>query len=102
MPKGVKYELKTLSKAAPFYTDINNKVVKKTADVLRRVFKHGVLFNRSGGSIPAAEVFQRLYHRPVVLTGFTLPDDNIHSPNENFDEEMFWKGIEALRVIYSA
>lgn len=101
MPKGVHYNLITHSKAAPFYTTIDNEFVKKTAQVFRKVFGTDTVFNRSGGSIPASEVFQRLFKRPVILTGFTLPDDNIHSPNENFDEEMFWKGITALTLLYS-
>lgn len=97
---GIKYQLSLLAKAEPFYTDVNNEVIIKTAKVLKQVFGNKVIYNRSGGSIPAAEIFQRLFKKPIVLTGFTLPDDNIHSPNENFDEEMFWKGLEALTEIY--
>ena len=102
IPKDVRWELKCLSKSAPFYTDVNNKWVKKTERILREVFGNEVIFNRTGGSIPAAEIFQRLYKKPIILTGFTLPDDNIHAPNENFDEKMFFLGIEALTKIYEA
>jgi len=101
LPKGTKHQLKVLFKDHPFYTDSNNNYIKKTADILQNYFGNKTLLNRSGGSIPAAEILQRLYKKPIILTGFTLPDDNIHSPNENFDEEMFWKGIEALKLIYS-
>ena len=100
LPKEVKWELKFLSKSAPFYTDVKNKWVKKTAKILKDIFGNEVIFNRSGGSIPAAEILQRLYKKPIILTGFTLPDDNIHAPNENFDSEMFFLGIEALEKIY--
>ena len=101
LPKGVKYNLRVLSKNYPFYTDLNNPLVKKSAAILTRHFGNKSLFNRSGGSIPAAEILQRRFKKPIILTGFTLPDDNIHSPNENFDAEMFWKGIGALEKIYS-
>jgi len=101
LPDGVRYDLKTLSKDYPFYTDLNNPYVKKTAESLEKVFSNQTLFNRSGGSIAAAATLQKLYRKPIILTGFTLPDDNIHSPNENFNEEMFFKGIEALKKIYS-
>lgn len=101
LPEGVKYDLKILSKDHPFYTEINNRYVKKTAEILAGFFGNETRFNRTGGSIPAAEILQRLYKKPIILTGFTLPDDNLHSPNENFDEEMFLKGIEALEKIYS-
>lgn len=101
LPTGVQYSLKVLSSDHPFYTELQNEYVTKTTAVLEKTFGHKVVFNRSGGSIPAAEIFQRLFAKPVILTGFTLPNDNIHAPNENFDEDMFWKGIEALKKIYA-
>ncbi|MBI4009350.1 M20/M25/M40 family metallo-hydrolase [Candidatus Roizmanbacteria bacterium] len=101
MPHGVHYDLKVLSKSAAFYTDIDNSYTQKTAEILSQVFDNETLLNRSGGSVGVAEILQRLFKKPVILLGFILPDANIHSPNENFDEEMFWKGIEALKSLYS-
>ncbi len=101
LPKEVKWELKCLSKSHPFYTEVKNRYVKETAKILEEIFGNKLLFDRSGGSIPAAEILYRLFKKPIILTGFTLPDDNIHAPNENFDEDMFWKGIEALKKIYT-
>lgn len=100
LPKGVKYTLKTVAKFVPFYTDVDNSYVKKTAGQLKKLFKNETIYNRTGGSIGAAEVLQRHFGKPVILFGFTLPDEKAHSSNENFDEEMFWKGIEALKLIY--
>lgn len=100
LPKNINYQLKTIAGSNPFYTDFKNTYVEKTDKVLKEVFQGEVIFNRSGGSIPAAETLQRVYKKPVILTGFTLPDDNLHAPNENFDEEMFWKGIEAIEKIF--
>ena len=65
---------------------------KKPLKFLSSVFKNKTYFNRSGGSIAAVETLQRLFAKPIILTGFTLPDENIHAPNENIDEEMFEKG----------
>ncbi len=101
IPKGVKYGLKTLAKFSPFYTKVDDKYIRSTADILKEIFKNGTLLNRTGGSVPASEILQRLFQKPVILTGFTLPDEKIHSPNENMDEEMFWMGIKALEKIYS-
>jgi len=101
LPTGVKYRLTVYKGNPPFYTDINNDSVVNTAKILSAVFQNETIFNRSGGSVPAAEVLQRVFQKPIILTGFTLSDGNIHAPNENFNEEMFWKGIEALKAIYS-
>lgn len=102
LPQGVRHTVKVLSRDFPFYCSIDNEYIRSTAAILSEHFKNTTIFNRSGGSVPAAEILQRIFKIPIILTGFTLPDDNIHAPNENFDEEMFWEGIEALKKVYSA
>ncbi len=97
MPANIQWKLIEYYSASPFYTSINNKYVKKTARILKEVFGKEPVFNRSGGTIPAAEILQRLFKKPIILTGFTLPDDNIHAPNENFDKQSFFKGIEVIK-----
>lgn len=102
LPKNVVYKLKTSDFGCnPFYTDFKNQYAQKTAHILTNVFDNETLFNRSGGSVGAAEILQRLFQKPVVLIGFTLPDNNLHAPNENFDEEMFLKGIIAIEKIFA-
>lgn len=101
MPSQVEWKLKVISGADPFYTDFKNPYAQKTAKILTEVFGGETLFNRSGGSIAAAEVLQRIFKKPMVLTGFTLPDENLHAPDENIDEMMFEKGITALEKILS-
>ena len=101
LSRQVKWELTLSPGSNPFYTDFNNPYTKKTAKILSNFFGNRCYFNRSGGSIAAAEILQRLFKKPVILTGFTLPDENIHAPNENIDEEMFFKGIVAMEGIFS-
>ncbi len=101
LPVGVRHSVSVLSRDFPFYTSTENEYIQNTAGILSGHFKSTTIFSRSGGSVPAAEILQRLFNKPIILTGFTLPDDNIHAPNENFDEDMFWEGIEAMKKIYS-
>lgn len=75
--------------------------MQKTARILTHHFGNETLFDREGASIPAAEILQRIFNKPIILTGFVLPGENMHAPNENYDEEMFWKGIGALEKIYA-
>lgn len=101
LPKETSFTLEISDGGDPFYTSFENKFVKKTAEILTNVFNNKTYFNRSGGSIAAAEILQRLFNKPIILTGFTLPDENIHAPNENIDEETFFKGIVSLEKIFS-
>jgi acetylornithine deacetylase/succinyl-diaminopimelate desuccinylase-like protein len=41
------------------------------------------LYIRDGGSIPVCASFEKILGLPVVLLGFTPPDDNAHAPNES-------------------
>jgi hypothetical protein len=33
---------------------------------------------------------------PVILTGISLPDDGLHSPNEKLDLAQLWTGIRVF------
>jgi acetylornithine deacetylase/succinyl-diaminopimelate desuccinylase-like protein len=101
VPDGVECTIAPVMASDAFYTDYRDPVLKHIARVLQQEFNHEVVYRRSGGSTPAAEVYQRLFGKPVGLIGFSLPDDNIHAPNENMNEEMFWKGIDVLKRIYA-
>jgi len=101
LPKGVKFTLKILGKLEPFYNDVSNQYVKKTAEILKNYFGADPFFSRTGGSIGAAAILAKTFNKPLILTGFTLADCNIHSPNENYDEGMFYKGIKVLEKIFA-
>lgn len=51
---------------------------------------------RRGGSIPIISDFERVLGVKTILMGFGLESDAIHSPNENFQLDIFRKGIEAV------
>ena len=101
LPKGTKYTLKISGKLDPFCTDINNKYAKATDKIFTSIFGKKTLFSRSGGSIGAVATLAKIFKKPLILTGFTLSDCNIHAPNENINENMFFKGIVSLEKIFS-
>lgn len=51
---------------------------------------------RSGGSIPIIASFEKVLGVKSLLMGFGLESDAIHSPNENFPLDNFFKGIETI------
>lgn len=102
VPKGITVLIKKYKNASPFFTDFNNEYVRRAAMILEELFGNKTLLNRSGGSIPAAEILLRRYGKPVILTGFITPGENMHAPNENYDKDMFFKGITALERLYAS
>jgi acetylornithine deacetylase/succinyl-diaminopimelate desuccinylase-like protein len=81
-PKGVTVEVQNLGTARSLRTDTNNPVSKAAARALKATFGAEPVFIRSGGSIPVAPMFESMLGLPVVMLGFTNPDDNAHAPNE--------------------
>jgi acetylornithine deacetylase/succinyl-diaminopimelate desuccinylase-like protein len=55
---------------------------------------------RSGGSIPIISTFEEKLGIKSILLGFGLESDAIHSPNENYPLEQFFKGIETIPLFY--
>jgi acetylornithine deacetylase/succinyl-diaminopimelate desuccinylase-like protein len=51
---------------------------------------------REGGSIPIVSTFASVLQCPVLLLGFGLNDDGLHSPNEKFNISHFYNGIRSV------
>ena len=63
---------------------------------LEAVWGKRPVFYRVGGSVPVVGDMQRALGVDSVLTGFGLPDDAIHSPNEKMHLPTWRKGTAAL------
>ena len=70
--------------------------MQAAAAALKEYFGKEPIFIREGGSIPVAALFHEVLNVPVVMMGFGLPDDNLHSPNEKYSLSQFYKGIRTV------
>jgi acetylornithine deacetylase/succinyl-diaminopimelate desuccinylase-like protein len=70
--------------------------VKALAKALESVWGKAPLYFRVGGSIPVVSQMETILDVDSVLSGFGLPDDNLHAPNEKLTLEPWYKGIKAL------
>ena len=94
LPKGVKVNLKILGTGEAFVVRGNSKYLKLAKRSMKKIFGKEPILVRSGGSIPVVSVIVRNLGVEMVLMGYGLPDDNLHAPNEKFDLDQFYKGIE--------
>lgn len=82
-PPGVRTSVTSLGGGHPSLTPLDHPATLAAARAIEATFGSAPLFTREGGSIPVCASFDRLLGLPVVLLGFTNPDDNAHAPNES-------------------
>ena len=101
-PKTVRWELSYLSGAPACLVDRNHPACKALARAMEEVWGKRPVFQREGGSVPVATDMQEVLKIDSVLTGFGLPDDNIHAPNEKLNLTAWTRGVETLiRFFYN-
>jgi acetylornithine deacetylase/succinyl-diaminopimelate desuccinylase-like protein len=95
-PEGAKLEVQRRSAAPPGLIPPDAPAVRLAQDAFERVVGRRPLLLRSGGSIPLVPA---LAERgiPTVITGFSLPDANMHSPNERLLARYIPLGVDAAR-----
>jgi acetylornithine deacetylase/succinyl-diaminopimelate desuccinylase-like protein len=81
--------------------DPESQAVQLALEAVERAVGARPLLVRMGGSLP---VVSALAERglPTVLTGFALPDCNLHAPNERLPLGSVEQGIAAGREILRA
>jgi acetylornithine deacetylase/succinyl-diaminopimelate desuccinylase-like protein len=98
VPGGASVEVARLSSAAPGLVEPGSRAIQLGLDAFERALGVRPLLIRSGGTLP---IVPALGARgvPAVITGFSLPDANIHSPNERLLVEYVDLGIAAAREL---
>ncbi len=101
LPDGAELEIERWSWSPPGLVPPDSQAITLGLDAFERVVGVRPALIRSGGSIP---IVPALSDRgiPVVVTGFGLPDAQIHSPNERLLAAYVPLGIAAARELFRA
>jgi acetylornithine deacetylase/succinyl-diaminopimelate desuccinylase-like protein len=99
-PPGVEVTVRLLGTGRPSQTPLDHPHIGAASRALERVFGQSPLYINSGGSIPVAASFQRILGLPVVLLGFTQPNDLAHAPNEWFDLHNYEAAIRTMAATF--
>jgi acetylornithine deacetylase/succinyl-diaminopimelate desuccinylase-like protein len=99
-PEGAELEISRLSQSPPGLVDPGSPAVQLGLDAFERVLGTRPLLVRSGGTLP---IVPALADKgiPTILTGFALPDSNIHSPNENLLAAYVPLGVKAAAELFT-
>jgi acetylornithine deacetylase/succinyl-diaminopimelate desuccinylase-like protein len=101
VPEHAELQIERWSSAPPGLVPPDAKAIKLGLDAFERVLGVRPLLVRSGGTLP---IVPALADKgiPTIITGFSLPDSNIHSPNERIPVEHLPLGIAAARELFLA
>jgi acetylornithine deacetylase/succinyl-diaminopimelate desuccinylase-like protein len=97
-PESITWKLKTFHGGLPAFCDPDTPATKAFSEAFEQVWGKKPILKREGGSIPIVTEMQKILGIDSVLSGFGLPEDNMHAPNESLNIEVWKKGI--LTVIH--
>jgi acetylornithine deacetylase/succinyl-diaminopimelate desuccinylase-like protein len=99
-PEGADVEVEHWSSSAPGQVPPDAPAIKLGQDAFERAIGVRPLLLRAGGSIP---IVAALAEKGIaaIVTGFDLPEGNLHSPNERFLVEHVPLGVAAARELFT-
>ena len=99
-PEGVEVTVIDHHGANPVMVPRDSDLMEAGMRAMEKGFGKRPVFIREGGSIPIVGTFQSSLKQPVLLLGYGLPNDNIHSPNEKFHLENYFNGIKTTAWMF--
>jgi len=95
-PKSVDVKAALHHGGEPYMTPIDSKGYQAASKAVETTFGKAPIPVRGGGSIPICSILEKELGIKIVFMGFGLDNDNLHSPNEKYNIENYFKGIETI------
>lgn len=99
-PAGVTVKAEFLHGGQPYVSPTDLPAYRAAAKAMEATFGKKPLPFYSGGSIPIISAFEDILGLKSILMGFGLDRDAIHSPNESYGLDNFFRGIETIPYFY--
>ena len=101
LPEGAEMTIVSSHSATPALFPVELPAIRLAAEAIERACGVAPVLVRSGGSIPiVAELGAKGI--PTIVTGFVLPDDPFHAPNESFSLRGLELGERSARELLMA
>jgi len=98
-PEGAELEITMENSAEPGLVPTDSRAIQLALEGFERAVGRKPLLVRAGGTLP---IVPALVEKgiPTVLSGFALPESNVHSPNERLRVEDVPRAIAAAQELY--
>jgi len=98
-PAGAELNIELWSSSEPALVPPDTLAIELGRDAFEHVLGVRPVLVRSGGSIPIVPALTAK-GVPVIISGFSLPDSNLHAPNERLPVENVVLGIAAAKELF--
>lgn len=95
LPQGATATFADFARAPGIEVNVDSPHVRLALASLADEYGKPALLMGSGGSIPVVTSLRSILGVDSLLMGFGLDDDQVHSPNEKFEEACFHHGIRS-------
>lgn len=95
LPPGATATFADFARAPGIEVNVDSPHVRSALDALADEYGKPALLMGCGGSIPVVTSLRSILGLDSLLMGFGLDDDQVHSPNEKFEEACFHHGIRS-------
>jgi acetylornithine deacetylase/succinyl-diaminopimelate desuccinylase-like protein len=95
LPPGASAEFALFSHGPGIEVNTDSPWIRATLGALSDEFGKPAVLMGCGGSIPVVTSLRSVLGLEALLMGFGLDDDQIHSPNEKFEQSCFHHGIRS-------
>jgi acetylornithine deacetylase/succinyl-diaminopimelate desuccinylase-like protein len=99
-PPTVRMEIASGHGAEPYLVSPTSPLAQAALRALQTAFGRPPVLMREGGSIPIVTELKRILGADSLMLGLALPDNNAHSPNENFSLDAFARGMRMSALLW--
>ncbi len=94
--RGTRATVRDLNGSPAVLMDTDHPGVEALHRAFAAAFGAAPVLIREGGSVPVVADFQDALDTKLLVTGFGLPGDALHSPNERMSLDQFHRAIETM------
>jgi len=95
LPPGAQVEYEGHTRTPGIEVNVDSPWVRAAQQVLADEYGKPAILIGCGGSIPVVTSLREVLGLDSLLMGFGLDDDQVHSPNEKFEQRCFHHGIRS-------
>ena len=100
LPDGISAQFTSHAASSAVTLNTQTPLIQTVSQALKEEFGALPVYMGCGATIPIVSAFQKTLGLDAFLLGFALEDDRIHSPNEKYNQQSFYRGIRSwIRIL---